>query len=80
MPAPEKASRPDDIADCKALEGMPSAPLESTLQKAGTSRPWSAEQLRASRAKHPLNSRAEAIAQMRRFRDAMDQASASPLP
>lgn len=81
----EKPSRsiplpqPDDVAARKALAAMPPAPLERILQQAAASRRWNAEQLRESRDKHPLKTHAEAIAQMRLFRDAMDEASPSPL-
>jgi hypothetical protein len=71
---------PRDIAARKALAAMPPAPIERVLQQAAASRRWTADQLRASRAKHPLKTYAEAIAQMRIFREAMDKASASQLP
>jgi hypothetical protein len=63
---------PRDIAARKALAAMPPAPIERVLQQAAASRRWNADQLRESRAKHPLNTRAEAIAQMQKFREAMD--------
>ena len=63
---------PDDLAARKALAAMTPAPIEWVLRQAEASRQWTAEQLRESRLKHPLNTHAEAIAQMRRFREAMD--------
>lgn len=71
---------PRDIAARKALAAMPPAPIERVLQQAAASPRWNADQLRDSRAKHPLKTHAEAIAQMRRFREAMDGASIPPLP
>ena len=70
---------PRDVAARKALAAMPPAPLERVLQQTAASRRWTADQLRESRAKHPLNTHAEATAQMRRFREAMDEAAASHL-
>jgi hypothetical protein len=66
---------PRDVAARKALAAMPTAPLERILQQAAASQRMIAEQLRESRAKHPLNSHAEATAQMRRFREAMDESA-----
>jgi hypothetical protein len=66
---------PRDVAARKALAAMPPAPLERVLQQAEASRRWFADQLRTSRAKHPLESHAEAIAQMRRLREAMDESA-----
>lgn len=66
---------PRDIAARKALAAMPPAPIERVLQQAAASRRGNADQLRESRAKHPLKTHAEAIAQMRRFRDAMNEAA-----
>ena len=63
---------PDDIAARKALAAMPPAPLDRVLRQAEASRRWYADQLSESRAHHPLETHAEAIAQMRRFREAMD--------
>lgn len=71
---------PRDIAARKALAAMPPAPIERVLQQAAASRRWTADQLRESRAKHSLKTHAEAIAQIRIFREAMDEASASQLP
>jgi hypothetical protein len=71
---------PRDIAARKALAAMPPAPLERVLRQAEASRRWTADQLRASRAMHPLKSHEEAVTQMRLFREAMDEASVSPLP
>ncbi len=81
MHDPEKPSRsiplphPDDVAARKALATMPPAPLERVLQQAAASRRWTADQLRKSRAKHPLKTHADAIAQMRRFREAMNESA-----
>ena len=86
MVDPENPSRtiplphPADIAARKALAAMPPASLERVLQQATASRRWTADQLRASRAMHPLKSHAEATAQMRKFRETMDESSASQLP
>lgn len=66
---------PRDIAARNALAAMPPAPIERVLQQAAASRRWNADQLRESRAKHPLTTHAEAIAQMRRFRDAMNESA-----
>jgi hypothetical protein len=66
---------PRDIAARKALAAMPPAPIERVLQQAAASHRWNADQLRESRAKHPLKTHAEAIAQMRRFRDAMNESA-----
>lgn len=66
---------PRDIAARKALAAMPPAPIERVLQQAAASRRWNADQLRESRAKHPLKTHAEAIAQMRSFRDAMNESA-----
>jgi hypothetical protein len=66
---------PRDIAARKALAAMPPAPIERVLQQAAASRRWNADQLRESRVKHPLKTHAEAIAQMRRFRDAMNESA-----
>lgn len=68
-----------DVAARKALAARPPAPLERVLEQAAASQRSIADQLRESRAKHPLNTHAEAIAQMRRFREAMDEAADSPL-
>jgi hypothetical protein len=67
---------PRDIAARKALAAMPPAPLERVLRQAEASRRWTSDQLRESRAKHPLNTHEEAIAQMRRFREAIDESAA----
>lgn len=71
---------PRDVAARKSLTANSPAPIERILQQASASQSSLAEQLSESRAKHPLKTRAEAIAQMRRFRSAMDEASASSLP
>jgi hypothetical protein len=71
---------PRDVAARKALAAMPPAPLERVLQQAEASRQWYSEQLRESRSKHPLNSQEEAIAQMRRFRQAMNESPIQPPP
>ena len=71
---------PADIAARKALAAMQPAPLERVLRQAEASRRWYANQLRESRANHPLKTHAEAIAQMRRFREAMDESASQPLP
>ncbi|TAE77096.1 MAG: hypothetical protein EAZ65_00665 [Verrucomicrobia bacterium] len=79
MPAPKRPGRdiplphPDDIAARKALAAAPPAPLERVLRQAEASRRWYADQLRESRANHPLKTHAEAITQMRRIREAMDE-------
>jgi hypothetical protein len=44
-------------------------------EQAAASQRSIADQLRESRAKHPLKSHTEAIAQMGRFREAMDEVS-----
>lgn len=81
MSAPEKAMpskplpHPDDLAARRALAATPPAPLDRVLRQAEASRRWSADQLRESRANHPLKTHAEAIAQMRRFREAMDESA-----
>lgn len=75
-PSPRiRLPHPDDLAAREALAAMPPAPLERVLQQAEASRRWTADQLRFSRAKHPLESHAEAIAQMLRFREAMDKSA-----
>ncbi len=66
---------PDDLASRKALAAMPPASIERVLRQAEASSQWTANQLRASRAKHPLESHAAAIVQMRRFREAMDESA-----
>ena len=66
---------PRDIAARKALAAMPPAPIERVLQQAAASRRWNADQLRESRAKHPLNSHAEAVAQMQRFREVINESA-----
>lgn len=66
---------PRDVAARKALAAMPPAPIERILRQAEASRQWTANQLRASRAKHPLESHAAAIVQMRCFREAMDESA-----
>jgi hypothetical protein len=71
---------PDDVSAGMALAALRPAPLEHILRQAEASRRWNAGQLRESRAKHPLTTHAEAIAQMRLFREAMDEASPSHLP
>lgn len=77
----EKPSRsiplphPDDVAARKALAVMPPAPPERVLRQAEASRRWNAEQLRESRDKHPLKTHADAIAQMQKFREAMDESA-----
>ena len=77
-----KARLPDprDVAARKALAARPPAPLERVLEQAAASQHSIADQLRESRSKHPLNTHEEAIAQMRRFRDAMDESFRFPLP
>jgi hypothetical protein len=54
---------------------MPPAPIERVLQQAAASRRWNADQLRESRANHPLKTHAEALAQIRRFRDAINESA-----
>ena len=71
---------PRDIAARKALAAMPPVPIERVLQQAAASRRWTADELRESRAKHRLESHADAIVQMRRFREAMDGFSTPPFP
>ncbi len=66
---------PRDVAARKALAAMPPAPIERDLQQAAASRRWNADQLRESRANHPLKTHAEAIAQIRRFRDAINESA-----
>jgi hypothetical protein len=70
---------PRDVAERKALAAKSPAPVERILQQAAASQQTIADQLRESRANHPLKTHADAIAQMRRFREAMDEASASHL-
>jgi hypothetical protein len=72
-----KQSVPDprDVAARKTLAAMPPAPIERVLRQAEASRQWTADQLRESRAKHPLESYADAIVQMRCFREAMDESA-----
>jgi hypothetical protein len=76
----QRVPNPRDIAARKGLAAMPPAPLERAPKQAAASRRWTADQLRESRAKHPITTHAEAIAQMRLFREAMDEASGCPLP
>jgi len=71
---------PEDVAARKALAAMPPAPLERVLRQAEASRRWNSDQLRESRSKHPLNTHAEAIAQIRGFREAMDESAARCSP
>ena len=71
---------PRDVAARKALATKSPAPVERILQQAAASQQTIADQLRESRAKHPLKTHEEASAQMRIFREAMDEASASQLP
>jgi hypothetical protein len=76
----QRSPDPRDVAAREVFAATPLAPLERVIQQAATSQRTIADQLRESRAKHPLKTHAEAIAQWRRFRAAMDEASASPLP
>jgi hypothetical protein len=71
---------PRDVAARKALAAMPPAPLERVLRQAEASRRWTSDQLRESRSKHTLDTHEEAIAQMRRFRAAMDESAARSTP
>jgi hypothetical protein len=71
---------PRDVAARKALAARPSAPLERVLAQAAASQRMIADSLRESRSKHLLNSHDEAIAQFRRFRQAMDNSPSQPLP
>jgi len=71
---------PRIVAARKALASRPPAPLERVLEQVAASRSSIADQMRESRAKHPLNTHEEAIAQMRRFREAMDESAARAAP
>ncbi len=64
---------PTAVAARMVLAAMPPAPLELVLRQAEASRQWHADKLRESRAKHPLNTHEEAIAQMRIFRHTMNE-------
>lgn len=66
---------PRDVAAKKVLAAKSPAHIDRILQQADASRRWTADQLRESRAKHPLKTHAEAIAQMRRFRKTMDESA-----
>jgi hypothetical protein len=66
---------PDDAAARKALAAMPPAPLERVLRQAEASRRWTADQLRASRALHLLQTQAQFTAQIQLFRKAMNESA-----
>lgn len=74
-PVKPRMPHPADLAARKALAARPPAPLERVLEQAAASQRAIADRLRESRAKHPLKTHAEAIAQMRRFREAMDESA-----
>jgi hypothetical protein len=71
---------PRDVAAREVFAATPLAPQEGVLEQTPAEQRTIADQLRESQAKHPLKTHAEAIAQWRRFRKAMDEDSASPLP
>lgn len=68
---------PADIAARNAQAALLPTPLSSIVAQAEASRRQIADQLRASRAGHPLTSHAEAVAQFRKFRAAGNE---SPTP
>lgn len=70
---------PADIVARKAQVARSPTPLSSALAQAEAARRQIADQLRASRARHPLTSHAEAVAQFRKFRAAGNE-SRTPNP